>query len=528
MPMNSTAKKSKIETVIRDEYPTLWLALYHHVTHKGERITFENHEYLRALYMDECPEKVVKKSTQCGVSEWLIAVANGKAGLKGMQIFYVLPDWLLHSRFVKNRYDTTTSKTPLYNLMVMAEQELSAYQKESLSLKKMGKGTIAFASSNSEAAFTEFPADMYIIDEWDECNPDNLAKADERLSHSDYRYKIKVGNPKIEECGIDAEFLKSDGKEWAIRCSRCGKYIFPDFFKHVVREVDNNVFVLRDNKFQRGMRRDIHAICHKCEKPFDRFIPGLWVRQRNSDISGYHISKMFSTKISMRELVALFDGGLINDFKMQRFYNGHLGLAYTSKGAKIDRDMLNECRTNYMMPDSVQAPCVIGIDVGQPFMHVIICQIHPEHLRTVFIGTVREPEDIFDLAKKYNIMAGVIDAMPETRMARNISRRLKNMCICYYGGTKGENIQLRKKMITVDRTQALDAVKESVLTHDIILPANAQDIPDFYDQITVAVRVYDEEKEAYSWTEGTKPDHYHHALAYALLARRLLLLLKRK
>jgi phage terminase large subunit GpA-like protein len=95
-----------------------------------------------------------------------------------------------------------------------------------------------------------------------------------------------VGNPTIVGFGIDYEYAKSDQKKWNIK-HRCGKHINPDFFQHVVREVDKGVYVLRDREWKRDMNRDIYPICPHCNKPYDRHQSGLWIPSVESDISGY-------------------------------------------------------------------------------------------------------------------------------------------------------------------------------------------------------------------------------------------------
>ena len=88
----------------------LYLAVKHHRTHRNRRITFDRHQYLKAIYLDTDRYIVVKKSTQCGVTEWLITLAIAKA-IHGRQVFYVLPNWFLMKRFVNNRLDKSILHT---------------------------------------------------------------------------------------------------------------------------------------------------------------------------------------------------------------------------------------------------------------------------------------------------------------------------------------------------------------------------------------------------------------------------------
>ncbi len=402
---------------------------------------------------------------------------------------------------------------------------------ESTSLKHIATGAIAFVGSNTPNAFTEYPADDLIIDEMDRCNAENLIMADERLSASKNPMKIKISNPTINGFAIDDEYAASDKKEWYIKCSRCGKWIKPDFFKHIVKHVGDNNYVLLDKTWDKFASRDLKLYCHKCNRSYDRFALGEWQGSKRSNISGYHVSKMFSTNIKIRELLTRFEKGLENDLNMQRFYNGDLGLPYIAKGAKIDYMMLDECKQDYLMPKMSKNVCVAGVDVGN-VLHVKISEVVAEgKLRAVYIGTVNDYEDIKELYIKYNIRCGCIDALPEKRLAKKICTSLKGFFMVYYADVKKDTIDAKRKILTVDRTASLDNVKEAYLTKAKILPRNANEmspmagednVSQFYYEMCTSTRVFNEDKQKYSWVEGSKPDHFLHADNYESLAKKLL------
>ena len=102
----------------------------------------------------------------------------------------------------------------------------------------------------------------------------------------------------------------------------------------------------------------------------------------------------------------------------------------------------------------------------------------------------------------------------------------------YYGANvKKDTIDLKNKIITVDRTTSLDSTKETILTQSIILPANAdkllpltkEGISSFYYQMTTSTRIFDEDKQVYKWVEGGQPDHWLHSLVYLTIARKILM-----
>lgn len=521
-----------------ENYPELWVAINHHKNHKGKMLTFHGRHYLKDIYADRSQSIVVKKGSQCGVSEYLIIRAICAAAA-GRGVFYVLPTSVLQGRFVKNRFDKSIEYTPYYRGLISDGNQHK--QAESVSLKHFVNGTIAFVGSNASSAFTEFPADDIIIDELDQCNQENLPMAESRLSNSIRPTRIKVANPTLENYGIDAEWMKSDQKRWFIQCSSCNKWIHPDFYNHVIRPGEEpGEYVIRDEEWEPGLSRDIYPICEHCKKPFERFAPGEW-RAGNtaSEISGYHISKMFSTNVSLRDLVSNFEEGLVNDTKMQVFCNYDLGIAYTSKGAKIDYSMLDECVGDFAFLDSVpEGRCFMGIDVGHR-MHVTIGQkIDDRKIKLVYAGTVENEEDVFELARKYKADLGVIDALPETRMSKKICSRLKYFFMIYYTATKSMQVDAKKKIITVDRTVCLDEVKEKILLREYMFPRNIRqmapmvlqngiEVSEFYQNMTSSTRLFDSKKEKYDWVHS-EPDHYFHSLNYMTIASKIAAQLTRR
>ena len=140
-------------------------------------------------------------------------------------------------------------------------------------------------------------------------------------------------------------------------------------------------------------------------------------------------------------------------------------------------------------------------------------------------------EQLIDTLRLYNAKIGDIAGLPERNLSKKICSLFRGFFRNYYGDVKVEKVDINNKIITADRTSSLDAVKSAILTKEIILPKNADQLdphaPDgmseFFYEMCTSTRVYDKEKEKYSWVEGGNPDHYFHAMNYLLLAKRLAL-----
>lgn len=475
--------------------------------------------------MDDSPYQVDKKCTQSGRTETLILYAIGKA-IQGLRIFYVWPTDVLLCSFVKERFDKTLLYTPYYQALSRVTKYQGQKKVDSAHMKDVGSGNICFVPSNSESSFTSYPADIVIIDELDECNQDNIKMARERLDHSNYRYQIKVANPKFNGMGIDEEFTNTDQKEWGIKCG-CGKWIFLDWFQHIIRKGDAGDFEIIDSDWSMESERDIYPICDKCGRTIDRRSDGVWVPQYpGRRKSGRHTSKLFAGTSPLYELVGNYSDGLKDDQKMQRFYNADLGLAYTAAGSKITTEDIFKCIGEYA-PGKDEGLIIAGVDVGK-YYHYVIKRVLPDgKFKTLIIGKTMDTEALISTLKEYNVKVGVIDALPETREARKICNRMGLMFMCFFGGTKGDTTNLERKMITVQRTPALDAVKEAILTQAIEYPYNIKGDKEFLAHMTASVRAFNEKREVYEWVEGNQEDHYFLATAYCLMAKRLILLLNR-
>lgn len=509
---------------------SMLIAMLAHRTHRNRPISFDTHPYLRAIYLDGSEYMVIKKSTQCGVSEYLMVRVFNSTIKDGRSVFYVLPTFQLASRYVRNRVDRSIANTPEYQRAMSSSRMLTNKSAESMFLKHLGPGSIAFAGSNTSSVFTEYPADELVVDELDECHQENIIMGVERLSASESRRQVKVGNPTVAGFGIDQEFAATDQSEWFIKCEACGHKFHPDFFRNVVEQVGGDEesaaggdFVVRDPDWDPEGPGDARLICDRCGRPVNRFSDGEWVpRYSSRRRRGYHISKLFSTTTSLSELITdRFEPGLSNPTMMQRFYNADLGLAYRARGASITEEMLDACAGDFSL-GFPSRPCVMGVDVGA-VLHISCLELVEGGTRLIHAEEAADFDDIARVWRDYRCVAGCIDAQPERRLALKASHSFKGMYMVFQqGDAKRETVDRKRKQVTVDRTAQLDAVYEAFATKAVALPRDVRAVEGFYEQMTAATRVLNRERQVYRWTEGSAPDHWHHSIAFAMTAHKML------
>lgn len=530
-----TKDSQKLNNYLKLHYPALWLAINHHRTHKNQRMTFHHYEYLRGPFLDKTPWQCYMKSTQNGLTEWVTIQAMAKS-LMGRQVFHVMPTGSLKDRYVKNRFDRSIMFTPYYQQILLDEEKQKTYGRysESISLKHFGGGTIAFVGSNSPSSFTEFPADDVIIDELDQCDQVNILMAEERLSNADDPRRIYISNPTVDDFGIDEKYAISDQKLWMVKCPHCGHWFEMDWFKTVVNQIQDDDYEVIDPDWFPGAEVDARVFCPHCIKPIDRFMPGEWVQTYPSikDKSGYQISKIFSSKTRISQLLDNFSAALTNPDKMQRFWNADIGKGFTGEGAKITLKNLQDATGEHLMLEKLKGYPIMGIDVGS-LCNFVIGYIQPDG--SVLIGEIgvlpTTAHALASKAKEWGVKLIVIDARPEGFLVRKLKEIFPRTISCFYSEEANRETVDRFRNVRVDRTTTLDSVKEGLVTGKFILPKDWPRVKDFQFQMLAGTRIFDPEAHkgqgAYKWVEGSKADHYHHAFNYMGIAQRLVKLLSR-
>lgn len=504
-----------ITNAMMKDWLPLFFAISCHRTHRGIPLNFVDNPFLKQIYADKSPDLGVMKSTQCGLSEYVLCREIALAS-SGRNVFHVLPTDRLIGRFVRERVNKTIEATPKYKEIV--KQAKSA---DNITMKQFGSGTIVFVGSNSESSFAEFPADDAIIDEFDRCDQKNVLMVDDRLSASQYRTKLTIANPTITDFGIHKLWKQSKQYKWFIKCPHCGKWVQPNFFDHVVQQIDEEIWTLRDTEWDRDSKRDVRLIC-ECGKPLDPRLDGNWVaKDPNAFKSYYNVSKIFSTMVSIKDLCDAFSRGLEDDSAMARFYNSDLGLPYTPKGAKFTEELLNSCVSDYIMPNKVTRPCIAGVDVGT-VLHCRVNEILPDGSeKAVFFGELRDVEDLVYVTQQFNIVCGIIDAMPEARLSKRISQ-WKGWMRCFFQSARAsDHIDMVQNTISVNRTELIDSVRAKFTEKRCYLPKNAQSIKNYYPHMLELTRVFNEARNEYDWV-GDGADHYLFAEVYMAVARRIL------
>ena len=506
--------------------PAFYWALKYHKNSRGEAMDFTNMNYLKRIYweIEYCPRMVIRKSVQTGLSELFIIQHHHEAGDLGLSVMYVLPKYEIRNRFVNNRIYKLHKRAGHYAGMIRQAQTLI----HRTSMTHFGKGTIFYVGSNVIEEFVEVPIDSAFVDERDRCNQVNLLMLPDRYTASPYKFHREIGNPTIEGFGIDERYQISSQGEWNIKCSHCGKWFVPDFFKHVIKETNKNRYLPRDKNYDSTSSREISLI-HDCGKPVNRLIDGEWVETyRNKEWKGFWISQVFSKYVKMLDLYDEWIDAQGNDTKLQIVYNSRLGIPFSAKGAKITTSMLNATKRQY---DStvIKGPIIIGVDIGAE-LHYIVREIirGKDGHKTRLIEAGRQPN--FELLgseviDKFHPYVVVVDALPEIHKVLELKAKYKKVYSSrFQEGLRKVRLDKDARELQMDRTALIDYVKSSITSELSLLPMNAEFIDggQYYSHMTSSTRILeiDEknlERSAYVWVHS-RPDHYLLAEGYCFQA----------
>ena len=145
-------------------------------------------------------------------------------------------------------------------------------------------------------------------------------------------------------------------------------------------------------------------------------------------------------------------------------------------------------------------------------------------------GEVSSFREVAALIVRFRVRSCVIDALPETRKARELQADFApgKIWLAYYAGgddgTKSQETEQwneKEGVVILDRTRSLDSTYARFDEGINTLPANARDIENYYEQMKAPVRVLEDKKDGKKvakYIEGNRADHFAHSENYCTAA----------
>jgi hypothetical protein len=519
-----------------------WSVRYRKI--EGRDFTLDQHKPLIPIYKDEHPTKVIVKPAQRGLSEYAInfacfALDCGAAAWAphklGLNVGYILPTMGALRDFSKERLSSMEDESPY-----LAEMFRSGRYQD-VTFKQVRASSFLYLRGGwSKEGLKSFPADVMILDEYDEMNAGAIALADKRMNASPVKRKLELSTPILPGLGIHARFLLSDQNVYIQQCPNCRADNQYDFFRDVV--VDGKRY---DDWQYYGVetlsRADVALSCPKCEMLLDkaaRTAEGIYVPQQPDveTLRGYQIPALAYPGVSLRELAMKAVDPNVSTF--EEFMRQDLGVPYHTKGNGITEEMLVPLSLdlpNGQLPGGPWHRTTGGADIGAR-IHVKIASRRGDDPKPYvrYMGAVTSWEELDNLMERYSVGMMVVDAYPEQHAAQAFVARWKGRAVMgdyptQMGALKGSLFAPQPKQavqdgfVRINRTMALDAVLASVSALREHWPTAIINDPEVRSHMSAGARVTSINQQGQvvaSWVR-LRADHFLHASAYEMVARQL-------
>ncbi|MCL5942054.1 MAG: phage terminase large subunit family protein, partial [Actinobacteria bacterium] len=328
---------------------------------------------------------------------------------------------------------------------------------------------------------------------------------------------------------------ETDQRYWVLKCPGCGRWhcLEDEFAEHHGSPGDPRQEIC----FIRGEPGREALVCLDCGHKLDPGA-GRWVaKYPGRPTRGYQLSKFQSQVLSQKEREQghlTKPAALLAEWRATRypeeFFNSEVGLPYlAAEGGLSEQDLL-ALEGPYGQPESGRG-CVMGVDQGHGLHLVVKEPTESEIVLTVRVHHEPMTDAVFShldhFMAAYDVRACVIDALPNTHAARAFARRFPGrVWLSFYsatqrGGASFSRDQEGTPIVTVNRTESLDAWRDAHKLARRRLPRETDELREYRRQLTNILRKVEEdpvsgEKRARWIKRG--PDHFAHADNYAEIA----------
>jgi len=478
-------------------------------TSRGERLDFDEHKYLVQIYRDQHPHIEFMKSAQTGATERMLTEAVYLPDQFNVNSIYFFPTSGTISDLVQERIDDPINNSSHLRGVLRNSKGILGKTADKVGLKRLSKGFVYFRGANQTTQITSVAGDIMFIDELDRMPQENVPYFTKRLEHSSWKWERWASTPTIPNFGIHKSFILTDQHHYHVKCTHCNEWQELDFFENVEYTMKTEL-----------QCENAQLVCKKCRR---EIVPWLceseWVpKSPHHDKRGYFVSKLYSPRTDFKKVVEASKKA--SESEIQQFYNQDLGLPYEPKGGRITEEILQSCRRSYELKPTGK-PTFMGIDVGR-VLHVVIQDIE----RVLYIGTVKDFEQLDELMNTFDIKKAVVDAMPETRKSQEFADKYPGrVLICYYSGVtqpkEGEWFKVDGQKVNTDRTLSLDMWTARFKNQSVYLPQNLDFYTEFKEQMKSLIRVVSEDRNGNPKAEyiQTSADHYYHSGNYSNIAK---------
>lgn len=489
--------------------PALWVIKHKIKNEVGMPIDFSKRKFLWDIYNDLSPLQVILKPPQIGMTVCNTLKSLWVAKKLNKQIIYTLPTQGDVQDMVGGSFNRIIAQNPI--LMSWVKDH------DTIEQKSVGNSIIFYRGTFTAKQAMMVPSGLNIHDEVDASDPLVITQYETRLqAQDDGGSRWYFSHPSLAGHGVDVYWQESDKKEWFITCSKCEHEQILEWPYSV--DVDGARYVCRS--------------CGDELADSDR-LNGHWAPTATGRFSGYHISQLMLWNKSAADIIAAFNDPLKDK---QYFYNYVLGLPYVSSDDTIEPSVV--LRNCVDVVNEQEGRAVIGMDTGHGIHFVLM------NRQGVFFydeaSTISASETpyttIEKLMRKFPRSVVVSDQGGDLIGVRQLQAKYPGrVFLCFYGKDRKTNEIVRwgedeeYGRVVVDRNRHITLLVEQMRdTGRFRLNGTKDEWAEFAshfgniyrERIVVRDTPGKDNRELYGneyvWKRNG-PDHYVHALGYALV-----------
>lgn len=511
--------------------------------------SFVDHEFQKEIIDDTSIDLVVRKPSQVGMSECMVRLMLGFLGtIDNVVGLFTMPTIGEAQRFSKSRMDPVIEQSKTLRLMMAPGSDSSSF-------KRIGTSQLFMVGTFGKAIIS-IPTDLLVNDEIDFSNPEAIATAESRLSHSRFidestgvrGIRRKFSTPTVDAYGVSALFNNSDQRFRLVKCRHCAHEFWPNLIDHCVvntwdKPIADLTYLDVEVLDEYGELETARLLCPSCHGVIKKDNLGpeyrRWVAakpghtRRGYAVSPFDLPAYHTPASLLRKL---------KDYKQHtsHFYNFGLGLPHSDSSNSIVLDVVQRnTLVTPVPPDVAKASgvqgCIAGLDVGKTSWFVVgkprnatqfdVLWYQPILLRGDGSGL---RDTVLELLDAYGVNRLVCDAQPYTDSILAIqSGRPEGWVLPNLYSLRDKTLpqyMVREKKdgqheVTSNRTKVLDFTTKKVNNGDIRFPAMVKDSAVFEKHLMGMKRVErDDDGDVVADWVKTGDDHYFHALNYAVIA----------
>lgn len=506
----------------------------------GRPFSLKGHEYqgkIIELLTNPDIDLVISKPSQTGISEIIYRIILGWMNfISGFSAAVVFPTRAMSNEVFSTRIN------PIINdcepLRALKNKDV-----DSNSVKMFLNDSILYAlgaSATSKSTVINRPIRTVIADELARCDLGIITALRSRQRHQEHRSSVYFSTPLLENADIDAEMNKCGViYEQILKCSRCGHYFFPDFYRHTrLPGFKDEIRALKQEHIDK-LHLDLslaYLECPKCERETSfEYNDFEWVDTSDNPkrpktglkLSAYCMPSYVKVPNMLEDWLAYVD-------KVE-FHQQVLGLPATKSDTAMDTSLIQFDNAEHGVIN------VWGLDLGK-VSHLIIATVTQDRIYAhtrVQIQLKDLREKVKEYVSHFGCVAGVVDLMPYSDIAVEFSNIFPNTWTSIYYNPHTPTPELFK--FSVKEDDAFGSVRQLQINKNLFIDTyvhelmngrfafkDGEDKQDVIDHHEAMRRVRDPKyvELRYQWVkmQGNKTqDHLFHASLYAYAASRMLL-----